>query len=49
MESGCLLTFARLSIFLQDVAPRTGALVAPFSILADKVAGFWGLGTFIKI
>lgn len=41
--------FARLSILLQDVAPRTGALVSPLSVLADEVAWFWGLGTFIKI
>jgi len=41
--------FARLSILLQDVAPRTGALVTPLSVLADEVAWFRGLGTFIKI
>lgn len=41
--------FARLCILLQDIAPRTRALVTPLGVLADEVAWFWGLGTFVKI
>lgn len=41
--------FAGLSVLLQDVAPRTGALITPFCVFADEVAWFRGLGTFIKI
>lgn len=41
--------FARLPILLQDVTPWTGTLITPFSVLADEVAWFRGLGTFIKV
>lgn len=41
--------FARLCVLLQDIPPGTRALVTSLSVLADEVAWFRGLGTFIKI
>lgn len=41
--------FACLPVLLQDVSPWTRALVTPLSVLADEIARFRGLGTFIKI
>lgn len=41
--------FARFPILLQDISPRTRALVAPLTVLADEIAWFRGLGTFVKI
>lgn len=41
--------FASLSILLQDIPPGTRALVTSLRVLADEVAGFRGLGTFIQI
>lgn len=42
-------TFACFPILLQDISPRTRALVAPLAVLADEIAWFRGLGTFVKI
>lgn len=47
--AGTLLTFARLSVLLQDVPPWAGALVATLCILADEVAWLWRLRTFIEV
>lgn len=44
-----LRTFADLPVLLQDVAPGAGALVAALSVLADEVAGLWGLVTLVQI
>lgn len=41
--------FAGLPVLLQDIAPGTRALVTPLRVLADEVAGFWGLRTFVEI
>lgn len=46
---GTPLTFARLAVFLQDVTPWAGALVTALGVLADEVAWFWRLGTFIQV
>ena len=43
------ITFAGLPVLLQDIAPGTRALITPLRVLADEVAGFWGLRTFIEI
>lgn len=41
--------FAGLPVLLQDIAPGTRALVTPLCVLADEVARFWGLRTFVEI
>lgn len=41
--------FARLAVFLQDITPWAGALVTALGVLADEVAWFWRLGTFIQV
>lgn len=43
------LTFARLSVLLQDVPPWAGALVTALGVLADEVAWLWRLRTFIEV
>lgn len=42
-------TFADLAVLLQDVAPGAGALVAALGVLADEVAGLWGLVALVQI
>lgn len=42
-------TFTAPSILLQNVAFRARTLVTPFSVFADKIAGFGSLVALVQI